>query len=285
MDYDPIKDRLSGIFNRTHLGRRAFYRLLDLVFLRAWYVHRELSRILAILRGRKSVSSRGESVQLDVLDAGTGLGQYTYYLARTEPRARIDALDVKEDYLASARAFMARAGYEERVHFRQEDLTRLSASEAYDLILCVDVMEHIEEDELVLRNFFRAVRTGGYVVINTPSDQGGSDVRAPGAEGFIGEHVRDGYSKQDLEAKLRRAGFEIDASRYTYGKAGSFAWRILIKYPMKMLSSIRASLVLMPLYYVPVLPLGLLLNAVDVRGQHARGTGLIVVARKPAPEA
>lgn len=282
MDYDPVKDRLGALFNRTHTGQKTFYRLLDLFFLRAWYVHRQLARILAILRGRRLFrAADGGSASIDILDAGTGFGQYTYYLARTEPRARIDALDVKEDYLETARQFAVKAGYAERVAFRTGDLTKMTVSGAYDLILCVDVMEHIEEDERVLHNFYRALRAGGYVLINTPSDQGGSDVRAPGAGGFIGEHVRDGYGKSELEAKLVRAGFEIDESLYTYGRAGSLAWRILIKYPIMLMSASRASLLLMPLYYVPMFPVGMLLNAADVWGHHESGTGLIAVGRKP----
>jgi hypothetical protein len=35
------------------------------------------------------------------------------------------------------------------------------------------------------------------------------------------------------------------------------------------------------LYYLPVLPVGLLLNALDLRRPNPTGTGLVVVARKP----
>ena len=63
MDYDPIKDRLGRLFNRSHPTQRLFYRILDLVFLRAWYVQRELRRI---------ISSLPVNREIDVLDAGTG---------------------------------------------------------------------------------------------------------------------------------------------------------------------------------------------------------------------
>lgn len=273
MDYDPIKDRLGSLFNRTHVSQRAFYRILDLVFLRAWYVQRELQRVLGQFPTDQEIR---------VLDAGTGFGQYAYFLARTYPHAQIDAVDVKQDYLDNAERFLSRTPYADRVRFRQADLTRLDIESTYDLVLSVDVMEHIEEDELVFRNFARALRPGGTVIINTPSDQGGSDVGSDGGEGFIGEHVRDGYAKSELESKLLAAGFEIDRSMYTYGAPGSLAWRMLIKYPMKMMSATRASLLLLPFYYLPVFPAGMILNAMDVRRRHARGTGLVAVGRKPS---
>ena len=65
-------------------------------------------------------------------------------------------------------------------------------------LLSVDVMEHIEEDVEVFRHFHRVLKPGGHVVINTPSDLGGSDVQDSEDESFIGEHVRDGYSRDDL---------------------------------------------------------------------------------------
>ena len=271
MDYDPIKDRLGTLFTRTVAGQRLFYRLLDAVFLRSWYVRREIERI---------VGSQTKERPLQVLDAGTGFGQYAYHMAKTYPLAVIDAVDVKDDYLDNARRFIVRTPYAERVQFRKADLTQLDAEGAYDLILAVDVMEHIEEDERVLARFSRALRPGGHVIINTPSDLGGSDAKVDGEPGFIGEHVREGYNRVELEEKLRRAGLQPVRTLYTYGSAGSAAWRLLVKYPMKMLGVSNAALFVLPIYYLPVFPIGMVLHALDLRVRHSRGTGLIAVASK-----
>ncbi|HEX7070544.1 MAG TPA: class I SAM-dependent methyltransferase, partial [Rhodothermales bacterium] len=129
MDYDPVKDRLGALFNRSHVSQRAFYRLLDLFFLRAWYVQRELRRIISLLPHDRTI---------DVLDAGTGFGQYAWHLVRTYPHLRITALDVKEDYLDNARRFLSRTPHADRVTFRLGDLTKLDTVAAYDLVLSVD---------------------------------------------------------------------------------------------------------------------------------------------------
>src|SRR5690625_6304600 len=78
MQYDPVKDRLGGIADRHPVFKRAFFGMLNLVFLRAWYVKREIRQILGSMRGRKRV---------DVLDAGTGFAQYAYLMARDFPKA------------------------------------------------------------------------------------------------------------------------------------------------------------------------------------------------------
>lgn len=272
MFYDPIKDRLGHFFSRNPLLQRLFFGLLNLVFLRAWYVKRELHRLLDEMPADEPVR---------VLDAGTGFGQYAYYIARNFPRARVLAVDVKRDYLENARHFLDQTPQARQVELAYEDLTALQATGPFDLILSVDVMEHIEDDRAVFRNFERVLRPGGYVLINTPSDQGGSDVTEEGETSFIEEHVRDGYNLAELEGKLREAGLQPVRSLYTYGPYGSHAWRLLIKRPIQLLGRTMAAALVLPFYYLFALPVGLALNALDLRQENATGTGLVVIARKP----
>lgn len=271
MYYDPIKDSLGRFFSRHPLLQKVFYALLHTVFLRSWYVRRELRELLEGLPATRRV---------DVLDAGTGFGQYAYYIADRYPRAHVLAVDIKQDYLDNAQRFAERTAAGARIRFARHDLTALELDERFDLIVSVDVMEHIEDDVGVFRNFAAVLAEGGHVIINTPSDQGGSDVGEEGAEGFIDEHVRPGYNLDELRAKLKSAGLEPVRAHYTYGTHGSRAWRMLIKRPMRMLGASKAAFALLPFYYLLVLPVGIVLNAMDVRDDNATGTGLIVVARK-----
>ncbi len=272
MYYDPIKDRLGTFVSRWPVLQRLFYGMLNLLFLRAWYVRRAIRRLLGSMAPDRT---------LRVLDAGTGFGQYAYFMARAFPRAEIHAVDVKQDYLANARRFLDQVPAGQRITLSCDDLTDLKAPGPFDFILSVDVMEHIEDDRAVFRHFARVLRPGGYVLINTPSDKGGSDVQADGDTSFIEEHVRDGYNMQELEDKLREAGLMPVKSIYTYGPYGSVAWRMLIKRPILMLGQTWAFLILLPLYYLFALPAGILLNAMDVRHHNHEGTGLLVIAQKP----
>jgi len=265
MKYDPIKRSLGRVFNKTPWLRKFFYRLLDLLLLRAWYVKRELRA----LKGRRDEPLR-------VLDAGSGFGQYTWYLYRLGRAWQIDALDVKEEQIADCRQFFSTFDREERVHFAVGDLTRLEAEERYDLILCVDVMEHIEEDEKVFVNFRRALKPGGMVLISTPSDQGGSDVHDHDEESFIDEHVRDGYNIEEIQEKLGKAGFAATEAYYSYGKPGQLAWRLSMKIPILMLNVSKIFFVVLPFYYLLTYPFALVLNLMDMQGKHKSGTGLVV---------
>lgn len=273
MDYDPVKDRLGRFFWKTPMRTRAFYRTLDAVFLRSWYVRRALREIVEALPADRPVR---------VLDAGTGFGQYAYWLVRTFPHVTVDAVDVKRDYLERAQRFLAATPHADRVRFFELDLTEpMTPGAGYDVFLSVDVMEHIEDDRAVFRNAARVLRPGGTLVVNTPSDLGGSGVTEDGEESFIGEHVRDGYNADELREKLETAGLDRVDVTYAYGPIGSVAWRLLVKWPIQMLSKSARLAPLVALYYVPAAPLGLALNAADLAADNAEGTGLVVTARRP----
>ena len=280
MEYDPIKDRLGALVGTVPWRRRLFYRLLDTFFLRAWYVHRTLRSII----DERIASVDGRSIR--VLDAGSGFGQYTYWLLNKYPEIEITAVDVKRDYLETCRAFFGRVGLDDRVEWVEADLTEarnypFDQADQFDVILSVDVMEHIYEDRRALENMACVLRPGGSLLINTPSAAGGSGVTEEGQESFIGEHAREGYAVEDLEEKIRSAGLESVETIYAYGPYGSLAWRLLIQGPMKMLGTSWLLALVLPFYYLPVFPVGMLLNAIDVRRENSTGTGLTAVARKP----
>jgi 2-polyprenyl-3-methyl-5-hydroxy-6-metoxy-1,4-benzoquinol methylase len=268
MEYDPIKDKLGAVFNRSPFARKLFYNLLDLLLLRTWHVHKDLKKWM-----------KAHPNGADILDAGCGFGQYSYYLAKQNKNYNILAVDVKEDYLADCQKFFSKAGLN-NVVFKVDDLVKFRKPSAYDLIISVDVMEHILEDVTVFENFYASLKPGGMLIINTPSDQGGSDVSGEGEASFIGEHVRDGYNKEDITAKLKSAGFSKIEPRYAYGAPGKISWKLSMKYPMLMLNKSMAFTVILPFYYILTYPFAFVLNYFDMNGDHKTGTGLTVNAWK-----
>ncbi|MCU0378063.1 MAG: class I SAM-dependent methyltransferase [Bacteroidales bacterium] len=269
MQYDPIKEILGRQFNRHPLLRKLFYILLNILLLRSWHVRKALRRI-----------SRSLTPSASVLDAGMGFGQYSWWMASRFTKWNITAADIKSEQVDDCNAFFSASGMEKRVHAIEADLVTWNPPGKYDLILCVDVMEHIEEDSAVFASFFNSMNNAGKLVISTPSDMGGSDVHSDSDESFIGEHVRDGYGKEDITNKLMKAGFKNVYVSYTYGVPGSIAWRLSMKYPVIMLSASKLFFILLPFYYIIVMPLVLVLNFTDLNISHRRGTGLLVIAEK-----
>ena len=269
MQYDPIKSSLGKVFNLSPGLRILFYKMLDLLLLRAWHIKREV-RLLSSTFPRNA----------EILDAGSGFGQYSYYLAKKFPHSRLTGLDIKEDQIEDCNQFFKRLNLSDRVIFKVADLTAFREEDKYELVLSVDVMEHILEDVQVFRNFNYSMKKGGVLLISTPSDLGGSDVHDESDESFIEEHVRDGYNIEEIGEKLKSAGFSEVHSRYSYGKPGGLSWKLSMKYPIIMLNKSKLFFIIIPFYYLLTFPICLVLNFFDVRIRHSGGTGLIVRAVK-----
>lgn len=269
MQYEPIKRSLSRLFSGPLFLRKTFYLLIDLLLLRTWHVNKAI-------RGLKHELPDNATI----LDAGSGLGQYTWRMARKNKKWKITGVDIDKVQTDDCTSFFSRAGLSERVSFRIEDLASFREPENFNLILSVDVMEHIKEDETVFRNFYDSLMSNGILLISTPSDQGGSDVHDSENESFIDEHVRNGYSIKEITGKLNSAGFNKVDALYTYGAPGNISWRLTMKYPVQMLNVSYLFFILLPFWYLIFFPVALILNFFDLGLRHKKGTGLLVAARK-----
>jgi SAM-dependent methyltransferase len=269
MQYEPIKRSLGKVFSKSLFLRKTLYFLLDLLLLRTWHVKKALRKLASHLPS-----------DANVLDAGSGFGQYTWRMSRLHRQWKIKAVDINIEQIDDCNHFFNRTGLSDRVSFNTGDLTALNDLNCYDLILSVDVMEHIEEDVKVFQNFYKSLKNNGLLLISTPSDQGGSDVHDDHQESFIDEHVRDGYGIKDITEKLTRAGFSTVDAIYTYGKPGGISWRLSMKYPIRMLNASYFFFLLLPFYYLIFFPVSVILNIFDLCFTHKTGTGLLVTARK-----
>lgn len=268
--YDPVKDRFASLIRKSRFLRTLFYKLLDLFFLRSWYVR----RILREYAGE--IDNKG---MWKLLDAGSGFGQYDRFILNHFKNVTVTAVDVKQNYLEDARKYFRGDLERDRIQFRELDLVTADLREEYDFVICIDVLEHIEEDRRVIKNLESALKKGGYFLMHSPSifaeeDAGEDDT-------FVDEHARAGYSKQDIRKKIEEAGLTPVDIAYTYGKAGHRAWELLIKYPMLWMTKYKLWILpLMAIYYVFTLPVGLILMKRDMQRDNKKGTGIYALARK-----
>lgn len=267
MKYDPIKNSIGNVVRDSVALRKVFYTLLGFFFLRTWHVKRELRRVF-----------RSGTIRT-MFDAGSGFGQYSYYCARRFSNVSIHAADVKEEQIRDCIGFFRKAGIP-NVKFALEDLLVPKHQNEFDLVLSVDVMEHIADDVTVFRNFCNSLKPGGVLLVNTPSNLGGSDAHEEEG-GFIEEHARTGYGSEEIRTKLGQAGFSIERISFTYGFGGMVSWRLGIKIPMIMLNWSKAFFLFLPFYYLVTLPFVVPLMAVDYFFPPRTGAGLLVIARRP----
>ena len=98
---------------------------------------------------------------LDVLDAGSGLGGPSRYLAGTHG-CSVVGLDLARSFVAVAELLAGRAGLGDRVTYRVGDLTKLPFGDgSFDLVWTQHVVMNIRDREQVYREFRRVLRPDG----------------------------------------------------------------------------------------------------------------------------
>jgi ubiquinone/menaquinone biosynthesis C-methylase UbiE len=142
------------------------------------------------------------------LDVGCGVGLYTQWLAEAiGPHGQVLGIDPSAERLATARHLIGQNLPTTRLEFRQGDGTALAAAdESFDWVWCGDVLHHIDQPVVALKEFRRVLRPGGRIIIKESQV-----VQAL----FLPGHL-------ELEKQLQRA--EIHYSRHEAG-ARSFQER------------------------------------------------------------
>jgi trans-aconitate methyltransferase len=131
------------------------------------------------------------------LEIGCGTGFVISALAKQFPQARLLGSEYLEEGLVYAQQRLPTA------EFTQMDARQIPYYSELDAIGAFDVLEHIEEDEMVLEQISKALKPNGLVFITVPQHHW-----LWSAVDEFACHVRR-YSAADLHEKIVRAGFEI----------------------------------------------------------------------------
>jgi SAM-dependent methyltransferase len=132
-----------------------------------------------------------------VLEVGCGTGYTMLALQRAVPEAELTGTELFEEGLTYARERLP------DVRFEQLDAMTMDYRGAFDLICAFDVLEHIGDDEGVLRAFHRAIAPGGGVVVTVPQHP------VLWSEADVYAHHERRYRRPQLVGRLRDAGFEV----------------------------------------------------------------------------
>jgi SAM-dependent methyltransferase len=204
------------------------------------------------------------------LEIGCGTGFVLSNLRREFPVLRFSGSEICTEGLAFAQARLPGAA------LFQMDARNIPYVDEFDVVGAFDVLEHIEDDEAVLRQMHRAVRDGGGILLTVPQHR----VLWSAFDEYA-RHKRR-YARRELLSKVRGAGF-------TPLRVGSFNAVLL---PLMLLSRLRNRRLTAGYDAVDELRMGALANTLlgaALAGERAliqagvrfpRGGSLFVVAAK-----
>jgi 2-polyprenyl-3-methyl-5-hydroxy-6-metoxy-1,4-benzoquinol methylase len=140
------------------------------------------------------------SPQSRILEVGCGTGYVSLYLKKR--RYHIECADLFFNALQFCKERDAGD------HYYQYNLSDRLFIEEFDGICAFDVLEHIDDDETILKNMHAALKPGGTLFITVPAD-----MRLWSAMDIYAEHKRR-YSLQELRAKVEGNGFKVIKMSY-----------------------------------------------------------------------
>ena len=152
-----------------------------------------------------------------VLEVGSGVGNQTRYFV---DRDRVIASDIEPHYVQELKGTVGQRSNVRVASFRfpltpadREDL----AAEKIDSIVCMNVLEHIENDRETLTDFARVLPDGGHLVLLVPA--------MPSIYGTLDKHLDHfrRYDREPLRQLLAETGFEVETLRYL-NQPGVFGW-------------------------------------------------------------
>jgi SAM-dependent methyltransferase len=204
-----------------------------------------------------------------VLEVGCGIGTYTAGMAVGS--RQIVAMDMERTFIDEA---ARRLGQHPNVQLICGDATEVglpkSSGEAFDTVVLLDVLEHIEDDVALLARLRSRLAPGGHLILKVPAMP---SLYSPMDEA-IGHWRR--YDKRGLTDVISRAGLEI-ARVWSFNAAAVPGWWWNGR--VRKLRAPPGEQVALFDRLVPVL------RPLDRLARLFCGISLLAVARRPAPRA
>jgi 2-polyprenyl-3-methyl-5-hydroxy-6-metoxy-1,4-benzoquinol methylase len=200
-----------------------------------------------------------------VLDCGCGDGSLLSVIARRIPYGELHGIDIADNVPLDLVGLP--------IQFRAEDLGRPipeEMHEAYDLVLCSEVIEHVENDGMVLRNLTDLAAPGGIVVLTT---QTGKIYKT---EEFLG-HIRH-YIPHDLCARMEQTGLNVRKC-YVAGWPWLNAQKIAAHY---LQGTVQKNIVQANKLSFAVRALFFVLFRLYALSSRRRGPQIVILATKPS---
>lgn len=150
-----------------------------------WYNQWTLNKFKYYLKGK-------------ILEIGCGIGNFTKTLTDF---GQVWTIDIERDYIKQTKDLV---GGKANVGFGDIEKGKyFFNNQKFNTSVCINVLEHIKDDEKALRNLYDLLEDKGYLVLIVPSHAAlyGEIDRSIG-------HLRR-YTKTDLKEKLNNVGFNI----------------------------------------------------------------------------
>lgn len=163
---------------------------------------------------------------LTILDAGSGVTFFPYYIQSNFENTKIDCADYDENYEDIFKNINQEM--KQKINFNNVSIDKTKyEDEFFDLIYCISVMEHTENFTQIIDEFYRILKPGGKIILTFDiSLDGKRDISTDGASLLL--NVFKNKFKMENETDLNIRDFisnpYILTTKYAYKIDTNLLW-------------------------------------------------------------
>lgn len=163
-----------------------------------WYNEWTLQKFLPHLKG-------------DILEIGCGIGNFTNSLTKY---GNVWAVDIEKEYIEKTKK---NTKGKVKVGFGDIEKGEYFFDKKFDVVICINVLEHIKDDKRALKNLYNLLKKEGKLILLVPAH----DFLYGGIDKAIGHYRR--YQKDRLSLMMVNLGFKIISAR-ALNFLGALGW-------------------------------------------------------------
>ncbi len=222
---------------------------------------------LRFIHFRKMIESIPEFSPKKILDAGCGIGFYSFWLNKRYPLSRIKGYDIDKKKISFCKRYSKKLKID-NADFFSEDILNMRNKKDFDLVISIDVLEHIRDHKVVLANFYSLLSKGGYLYIHVPCEKQKLFFKEFSQYHYTG-HVVDGFNLESLKKDMKKTGFKVIKTKNTFGTFGTLAWETN---HWALAKNLFVAGFTFPLLYI--------LAKIDLNLENKSGCGIALLAQK-----
>jgi len=178
-----------------------------------------------------------------IVDIGSGYGTFINYIKDREYLISIEPS--KDCYEHLKKTFSDNKNISIINGDLNDDIAKELSAKNIDTVICLNVLEHIENDRKTIQNINKCLKPGGKFILYVPA----LSFIYGTLDESLGHYRR--YNKKTLEKMIESNGFKIISSRYM-NFLGAFSWFVYSKILRKRMPA-EKRIIFYDKYLVPLL--------------------------------
>ncbi len=154
----------------------------------------------------------------DVVEIGAGIGNMSEHLHHHS--STLELVEPSPNLIGPLSSRFSQSEAITVTHETFEGFVSAKPEKSYDCIVMVNVLEHIKEDRAALKECYRILRPGGYLLILVPSLQ----FLFSKLDELVGHYRR--YERPELKEKIQDSNLHLEDLRF-FDSIGIIPWWLL----------------------------------------------------------